>query len=162
MSSYQFIASNKPLPEVENPYEEYLSINDMIKRKMKVSKSLLKGKAINRNEKTVLYYPTEESLDELVLYRDQSPSDYAGEYSNKAFLTGIEWKYTEKRAAQLLDYLKEQLKHNDELEVWDIWLNVRDEAEIKTVKASRLSIADLAFLHWDKGYDKPQCLVINR
>lgn len=162
MSSYQFIASNKPLPEVENPYEEYLSINDMIKRKMKVDKDLLKDHSINRNEKIILYYPTEESFHELVLYKDQGYAHYAKEYSSKRFFTGIQWQYTEKRAEQLVTYLKEQLKTNDELEVWDIWLDDHEEAVVKTVKANQLSITDLAFLHWDKGFEQAQCLVIKK
>lgn len=162
MSSYQFIASNKPLPEVENPYEEYLSINDMIKRKMKVDKDLLKDKSINRNEKIILYYPTEDSINELVLYKDQGYAHYAKEYSTKRFFTTIQWHYTEKRAEQLLEYLKEQLKNNEELEVWDIWLDDQEEAVVKTVKAYRLSISDLAFLYWDQGFEQPQCLVIKK
>ncbi|MEC6748092.1 hypothetical protein VXN63_06015 [Marinilactibacillus sp. XAAS-LB27] len=162
MSSYQFIASDKPLPEVKNPYEEYLSINDMIKRKIKVDKNLLKGNAVNRNEKIVLYYPTEESTNELVLYKDQGYAHYAKEYSTKRFFTAIQWQYTEKRAEQLLGYLKEQLKNNDELEVWDIWLDDHEEAVVRTVKANQLSIADLAFLLWDQGFENPECLIIKK
>lgn len=88
--------------------------------------------------------------------------DYCGyekEYSDKKCFSEIRWGYTEARAKQLVEYLKDQLKHLDEIEIWSIWLDDDESASIRSVPIAELSIQDLEFL---ENFDKPTCIIVKK
>lgn len=85
--------------------------------------------------------------------------NYEREYSDKKCFSELHWSFTEARAKQLVDYLKDQLKHLDEIEIWSIWLDEREVASIRSVNITELSIQDLEFLD---SFDEPTCLVIKK
>ena len=52
------------------------------------------------------------------------------EYSDKKNGVYLEWNYyTEGRAKQLIEYLKNALQNADSVELWRVWLGVSDEFE---------------------------------
>lgn len=85
--------------------------------------------------------------------------EYEKEYSDKKYFSELQWRYTEARAKELIEYLKEQLKDLDEIEIWNIWLDDNGLESIKSVNITELSVQDLEFLN---SSDKPACLIINK
>lgn len=159
MSLFEFIASDKLLDDVKNPYFEYLSLNDAIERNIVVADNIM----TNKDEKIIMLYESPEHPGEISIRKDMFfSSGYAREYSNKKYFSEFFWSYTEIRAKQLIDYLNEQLKSTDEIEIWSIWMDEHKTATIKTVNANELSITDLAFIDTSNGYEKPKCLIIKK
>lgn len=163
MSLFQFLASDKLLEEVKNPYVEFISINEALKRNIEVSDLFMNDTKIDKDEKIILFCDSEEHLEEIEINHDMYySSEYAKEYSKKQYFSELQWRFTEVRAKQLVDYLNEQLKKLDEIEIWSIWLEEHKLASIKSINASELSITDLAFLDTSSGYEKPICLIIKK
>lgn len=87
---------------------------------------------------------------------------YEKDYSNKRYFSNLDWRYTETRAKELIDYLKGQLEILDEIEIWSIWVDDNEAASINSVNINELSIQDLEFLDSANGFDKPKCLIVKR
>lgn len=161
MSVFQFLASDKTLKEVENPYLEYISLNEALKRKMDIPEFIVEDTEIDKDEKNIMVCDSEEHLEELVITQDMYYShEYAKEYSNKQHFFELQWRYTKARAHQLANYLIDQLKNVNEIEVWSIWLDEHESASIRTINIKDLTIADLAFLDMSKGFARPACLIV--
>ena len=163
MSLFQFLASDKSLKEVKNPYIEFISINEAIERNIEIADFIVNNEEIDKDIKTIMICDSEEYLYEIEINKDMYySSEYAKEYSNKQCFSELKWRYTEVRAKQLIDYLKEQLKNSDEVEIWSIWLDEHKSASIKSINFNELRIEDLEFLDISGGYDKPECLIIKK
>lgn len=163
MSLFQFLASDKLLKEVSNPYMVLISINEAIKRNLEVPALILKNNKIDKDEKIILACDSEEHLDKLEIKRDMYYSDeYAQEYSQKPYYAQLQWRFTKSRAAQLYDYLMDQLKKVEEIEIWSIWLDDYAPANVKKVDIKDLKLKDLSVLDCSKGYVGPQCLIITK
>ena len=163
MSSFQFLASHKPLQEVKNPYVEFMSINDAVKRNIALDDFILEDEEIDRDDKIIMICDSEEHLDEIEISDNMYySSEYAKEYSNKLYFSQLQWRYTKTRAKQIIDYLKQQLEDVNEIEIWDIWLDEYEQADIRSVHINELTLDDLRFLDTLSGYEKPTCLIIKR
>ncbi len=163
MSLFQFLASDKLLKEVKNPYVEFISINEALKRNIEVADFIMNDTKIDKDEKIIMFCDSEEHLEAMEINHDMYYSSvYAKKYSKKQYFSELHWCYTEVRAKQLVDYLNEQLKSLDEIEIWSIWLDDHKSASIKSINVNELSITDLAFLDTSNGYEKPKCLIIKK
>jgi uncharacterized protein YpiB (UPF0302 family) len=163
MSIFQFLASDKLLGEVKNPYVKFISINEALTSTIKLASSIVNDTESDRNERDIKVYDSEEHMEEIEINHDMYySSKYAKKYSNKQYFSELHWAYTGKRAKQLVDYLKEQLNNLDEIEVWSIWLDEYKSPSIKSININELSVTDLEFLNTFKGYEKPKCLIIKR
>lgn len=161
MSVFQFLASNKVLDEIENQYVEYISINEAIKGNIEIEGFILNDIKIDRDEKNIMIFDSEDHLEELEIKNNMYySSKYAKEYSNKQYFSQLYGRYTKSRAKQLHDYLANQLKDINEMEIWSIWLDEHKLASIKSININELSIEDLEFLDISKGYEKPKCLLV--
>ncbi|AKL95733.1 hypothetical protein CACET_c22870 [Clostridium aceticum] len=160
MSLFQFLASDILLKEVKNPYIEFISINEALKRDIKLSDFIINDTKLDRDKKSILICDKEEHLDEMEINHDMYySSEYAKEYSSKQYFSELKWRYTELRAKKLIDYLKEQLQISDEIEIWSIWLGEHKSANVESININELNIADLEFLH---DHETPKCLVIKK
>ncbi|MCC5910565.1 MAG: hypothetical protein JJT76_09035 [Clostridiaceae bacterium] len=161
MSSYQFFASNKPLKEVTNPYIKLLSINDMIANNMEIPHLLLKTSK-DRDEKIVLQCDSEEHLDEIEIMNENSiPVGYLKKYTNKKYISSLTWRYTDKRAEELLQYIKEQFRDVDEIELWDTWIDEKiEEPIIRELNIQDLTVQLIKESVGKGYYEKPSCLKI--
>ena len=82
-------------------------------------------------------YPLEINLDNGQIYDGDADDNYfllpfadVREYSDKKNGVYLEWNYyTEGRAKQLIEYLKNALQNADSVELWRVWLGVSDEFE---------------------------------
>lgn len=45
-----------------------------------------------------------------------------GDYTNKKHGVYLEWNYTDGRAEKIVEYIKENLKKTEEVELWHVWL----------------------------------------
>jgi len=163
MSIFQFLASDKLLEEVKNPYVKFISINEALTCNIKLADFIVNDTEIDRNERNIMVCDSEEHMEEIEINRDMYySSEYAEKYSNKQYFSELHWIYTGTRAKQLVDYLKEQLNNLDEIEVWSIWLDEYKSPSIKSININELSITDLEFLNTSNGYEKPKCLIIKR
>lgn len=97
MSYYTYIASDVPLPVVERPDRD-ITIE------------------IDTETGTVFDGDYE---DDFALYPAEGLSDVRTE---KKYAVYLEWNYyTEGRARNIIAYIRENLKHTDEVEMWHIW-----------------------------------------
>jgi hypothetical protein len=163
MSLFQFIASDVILNEAKNPYIEFISIKEAVKRNIKLADDMMNDEDIDKDKKDILFCDSDEHLYEINIFHDMYHSPvYAKEYSNKQHFSELQWHYTEKRAQQLINYLKEELKISDEIEIWSIWIDEHIPASTKSISINELSIKDIEFLNIFNGYDKPKGLIIKK
>ena len=116
MSYFTYIASDYPLPMVERPDREMIIEID--------------------TETGVVFDGDFE--DDFALYPAECLSDVRTE---KKYAVYLEWSYyTEGRANIIIEYIKENLKHTDEVELWHIWSGA---GEIFNVHSKKIPIASL-------------------
>ena len=98
-------------------------------------------------------------------------------YTNKQYGVYLEWNYTDGRANQIIDYIKNVLKYTDTVEFWHVWLiDSYDFEDSPVIFKTSISINDLTienikdindapiFNHPDPRYpDRPSfyCLTIH-
>lgn len=102
MSYFTYIASDYPLPTVERPDRDVTIV-------------------INTETGVV----TDGDFDDdFSLYPAECISDVRTE---KKYAVYLEWSYyTESRARNIIEYIKENLKYTDEVEMWHIWSGAGD------------------------------------
>ncbi|MBV1758645.1 MAG: hypothetical protein KMY55_12500 [Dethiosulfatibacter sp.] len=161
MSLYQFLASDSPLKDVQNPNIEIISLNEMAKRNLVVPEILLNNKNTDPNEKIVLICESEELLHEIEIRKD-NPKGYAHPYTSKKYVSEITFRYTDIRAEQLIKYISENLLISDELEIWSIWLDDLKEGIIETKSQNDLTLEDLKKVLGPGYYEMPRCLKIKK
>ena len=84
-----------------------------------------------------------------------------GDYTNKKHGVYLEWNYTDGRAEQILEYIKENLKKIEEVELWHVWLmdyyEYEDSPVIhkRTISIKEMTIKDIR--EWDNAeiWNKP-------
>lgn len=116
MSYITYIASDYPLPVVERPDRE-------------VSIVLETGRGVVSDG---------DFDDDFALYPGEGLSDVRTE---KKYAVCLEWwRYTEGRAKNIIQYIKENLEHTDEVELWHIWSGA---GEIFNTRTKRIPIDSL-------------------
>ena len=116
MSYYTYIASDVPLPVVERPDRDI---------------------TIEIDTETGVVFDG-DFADDFALYPAEGLSDVRTE---KKYAVYLEWSYyTEGRAKNIIEYIKENLRHTDEVELWRIWSGV---GELFNVHTKRLSVDSL-------------------
>lgn len=116
MSYFTYIASDYPLPTVERPDRELF---------------------IEFDTETGYVFDGDYE-DDFAFYPAEGLSDGRTE---KKYAVYLEWNYyTEGRARNIIEYIKENLKHTDEVELWRIWAGA---GEIFNVHTKNIPIASL-------------------
>lgn len=151
MSALLFIASDRPLPERENPHIQTLSVNEALARGMEVHEFLLRPD-FDRDKPDVILWSDSEILidvdhstvsdngfdDDFAIWTIEDGESLAPAKPCRAY---IEWLIgTEGRAEQVIGYLKEQLENTDEIELWHIW---QDGTKRFAIQTRRIAIDDL-------------------
>lgn len=158
MSEFQFITSTQPLQEVENPYVEFLSINEAIIKGIILPEMLAEDEDLDRDEKILMNVESEEHLDEIEIKRDlYYAEENVAAYSKNPHIVELRWRYSETRAKQLVEYITEHLKTADELEIWKVWVDEQTEPNVQSITLDELTIDALRFLGAD-GFERPECL----
>ncbi|MFN4214144.1 MULTISPECIES: hypothetical protein [unclassified Exiguobacterium] len=162
MSEFQFITSTQPLQEVENPYIEFLSINEAIKKGVILPEMLTGDEDLDRDEKILMNVESEEQLDEIEMKRDlYYDVENVEAYSSKLHVVELRWRYSDSRAEQLVEYITNHLQTADEVEIWKVWVDEQTEPSVKTITRDELTIDSLRFLG-DVGFERPECLRVTK
>ena len=71
------------------------------------------------------------------------------DYTDKKYGVYLEWNYTDGRAEKIVEYIKENLKKTEEVELWHVWLGnyyeYEDSSVIhkRTIKMDEMTIRDI-------------------
>jgi len=138
LSQLTYIASNYPLQEVENPHCKSLSVNEALAMGIEVDDFLLRP-GYNRDEPDVILWSDTEIVidadgggldDDFSIFKLSDETEDV--YTEKKYRAYVEWAIcTKGRCQKLIDYIREQLTHTDEIELWNIWMGNGDRPHIK-------------------------------
>ncbi|MBE6540864.1 MAG: hypothetical protein E7672_00230 [Ruminococcaceae bacterium] len=160
MSVLTYIASNYPLEEIKNPHEKLLSVNEAIRCGIKDIPDFLLDSDFDRDKPGVVLYcdrDIEFDLergkiidggfdDDFSLFSADGMDDV---YTEKKYTVELQWNcFTEGRAERVIEYIRENLRHTDEVEMWHIWMGIGEMPIVrsKTVGISQLKPDDIRVL----------------
>lgn len=144
MSALTYIASNHPLPIIHNPHERMVSVNEAIALGKTNIHDCLLSPDFDRNKPGVMLVSDREvvfnidtgEIDDGALDDDFALLSAEGcdsIYTEKEYAVYLEWNYyTEGRAQRIIDYIKQILRHTDEVEIWRIWMGTHERPLIRT------------------------------
>lgn len=161
MSIFSFIASDRPIPEVENPYFQAFSVNEAFEKGIQVPEVLLKKADLDRNEKVIFILDSEEHLEEIEIFAVRS-SHEAERYTKKAYISEIQWRYTKERGKQLKEYIHKLLEDTNEVELWRTWYDDQAEPIIYRLYESELRLQHIEKVFKDKGFERPEGIIIEK
>jgi len=107
-------------------------------------------------------YPLEINIDNGTIYDGGADDNYfllsfgaVSDYTNKKHAVYLEWNYTDGRAEQILEYIKENLKKTEEIELWHVWLmDYYEYEDSPVIHKRRISIKELTIRdikEWDNA-----------
>lgn len=148
MSSLIYISSDFPLPEVRNPHERSLSVNEALEMGMDVPDYLLKD-GIDRNWKNAIHWSDRDihfNLDHGTVEDGGFDDDFSilpfpQSISTEDIHTGkkhqsiIECIWTTGRANAIISYLRDHLEDAGEAELWHIHMGSGEKPKILRYQA---------------------------
>lgn len=161
MSILSFIASDRPIPEVENPYIQTFSVNEALEKSIEVPKVLLEKVDLDRNKKVILICDSKEHMDELEIFDVKSYHE-AERYTKKTYISEIQWRYTKERGKQLKEYIHQLLEDTNEVELWRTWYDDQAEPIIYRLHESELRLKHIEKVFKDKGFERPEGIMIQK
>lgn len=153
MSKFKFIASNFQLPEVDLTNVKRMTVKEFKELKID-TKGPIPIEELSEDTE-VLYYESEKDMEGLnIILCDKPP--YNLEYHiKKPYVYWLSCDFTEKCAIQLMEYLHQNMKEEQEIEIWSIWFGNKDEIyEVKNkrrVKLSDITEEDLMKINTQDG-----------
>jgi len=144
MSYCTYIASDFPLEPIKNPHDLTLSVNEALAMGITDVPERYLETGFDRDEPDVILYSDRDIEfntdtgevkdgdfeDDFALYPAEGLSDI---YTEKKYAVYLEWcRYTEGRAKKIIEYIKENLKHTDEVEIWHIWMGGYETRNVHT------------------------------
>lgn len=112
----------------------------------------------------ILFDENEYDLDELVISKESSHGDCG--YTSYPFIYDVNFNYSELRAKQFLEYLKENIREGQILELWRVWSGHDDKLNIPYIRYryEELSLNHLIQMYdWQyEKYKEQFCIVIER
>ncbi|MZP30071.1 hypothetical protein GTO91_10170 [Heliobacterium undosum] len=152
MSLYRFIASDNPLPEIDQSGFIRMKVRDL-KKMIPVPRSplpLASWDELDENTE-VLYAESEEDTGGLHISICDNPPFGLERYITKAYVYWLGGRFHSKCVDQLHHYIQTNIREEDRVELWSIWFGDNPEAKLcKTIVLSELTVADLELLrsHW--------------
>jgi len=160
MSVLTYIASDYPLKERPNPHERLVSVNEALALGKTDIHELLLAPDFDRDKPGVILWTDRDVVfdcDKGEVRDGGMDDDFSlcplngGDsiYTEKEYIVTLDWHYfTEGRARMVIDYIRENLKHTDEVEMWHIWMGSGEKPLIRsrTVSVDELKPGDIAAL----------------
>ena len=156
MSHLTYLASDYPLEAVENPHDKLLSVNEALALGVKGIPEDLLAPGFDRDKpEVVLCTDRRVDVDLLGRVTDGGHDDdfcllpfQEGEdvYTQKKHRVALGWhRYTRGRAEKIIEYIKENLRHTDQVEIWRIWMGADETPTIcsLTIPVSKLTHQDI-------------------
>ena len=107
----------------------------------------------------------EEDLGELVIRKvDAVYDENISWYTTKPFIYSVEFRYTEGRAKEFLDYLKKNMIEGYSLELWNIWLDGKKNIKPKYKNYNDISLSDISEVYDfnNENYANHSCIIIEK
>ena len=173
MSLYMFIAADYPMPLVNYRGTKYFKFKSGVKIDVDDEGRIYHyTNASDRNSPDLLIPCCPEEADSIVFDSEESfyeiqiskgsKSYYTEWYTDKNNIYTLDWRYSDKRASELINYFKDNMKVGYEVELWSTWM---DEC-IKPTKyyhdIENLKVEDIDRVFNFLGFDKPKCIVISK
>ena len=156
MSYLTYLASDYPLEEVKNPHDRLLSVNEALALGVKDIPVEFLAPDFDRDKPEVLLC-ADRRVDVDLLGR-VTDGDYdddfcltpfeEGEdvYTQKGYKVALGWhRFTRGRAEKIIEYIRENLRHTDEVELWRIWMGTDETPSIfvTTIPVNKLTPQDI-------------------
>lgn len=147
MSALLYLASDHPLPEIQNPHEHFLSVNEALAMGMEVPAHLL-APGIDRDWQHAIHWSDRTvhiDLDRGTVEDGGYDDDFSivplhpsteDIYTQKHYRAEIECLWTAGRGKAVLAYLRQRLETADEVELWHIWMGCDEPPKILHYEAS--------------------------
>lgn len=148
MSFCSFIATNFEMPEVDKTKAKYMTVKEAIQLAIKPHE-LVPWDTMDSNAQ-ILFVENEDDLNELVITKDIY-YDVSG-YTSYSFIYEVHFRYSELRVKQLLEYLKENMREGQILELGRLWID-DDDHEIH-IPYSRCKYEELSLNHLVPMYNR--------
>ncbi|MEK4426968.1 magnesium transporter [Solibacillus sp. FSL K6-1523] len=162
MSYCSFIATNFEMPEVESRVKS-ITAKEAIELGVKPNE-FVPWENIDPDAQ-ILYAENEDDLNELVVTKD-TYYNVSG-YTSYPFTYEVTFGYSESRLNQLLEYLKENIKEDQIIELWRVWIG-HDNNDLN-IPYSRYSFGELTLDQLLQMYDRNHeqykeeyCIVLER
>jgi hypothetical protein len=172
MSYAIFLASDLPMPEMDNPHKQLLSVNEALAKGYELPNFVLDSDTIDSGESgVILCFDSEENLGEIEIRRTERPYYYPDDYGNPPdtnllYLSSLEWNYTEERAGKLVEYIRKHLESATVLEIWHYWIgcgrDISNGMKKHSVNINELSVAVLGKLFTYDLKEPYDCIVVRR
>ncbi|HAX74060.1 MAG TPA: hypothetical protein DCY20_11095 [Firmicutes bacterium] len=140
MSHLLFIAAPYPLPTLDLSHPVFMSALEA-----KIRGLIPPEFEIDPND-VIEIYEQEDDLDELQIY-DSLEEDNLTYYIQAPHYYEINYRYTDRRAQQLIDYLNKHLKPNSVIYIGSIWLDEYKTPEHLCLTSTELNVSTLAYLN---------------
>lgn len=173
MSSLIYLASDYPLEEVPNPHFKTMSVNEALTFGITDIPEFLLTPGFDRDKPDVILWSDidldagadqDNGFDDdfAIWTLDPSTEDI---YTEKKYRVSLDWRYSRGRAERVIQYVREHLKHTDELEIWHIWMGNGDYPKIRkcTIDLDEFVPDDLKELSETEVFGEPTvhyCFVI--
>ena len=163
MSSFVFIATNYEMPGIDYTSKKYITVKEAIHLGIEPHE-LVPWEKMDPNAQ-VLLVENEEDFHELAITKDYSYN--VADYTSYPFIYEVNFIFTELRTERFLQYLKENMKEGQIVEVWRVWIGHEDD--VLSIPYTRYSYEELSLNHliplfnWNhEKYKLQNCLVIER
>lgn len=146
LSNHIFLASDFQLDDVENPHIKYYSVNEALAKGVVVPELVINVKSIDRNKpNTLLWIDDEENFGEISINAFDNTT-YESNFTHLKYCSNLEWKYSESRAKQLIQYIRKHLEIADKIEIWSVWNGIiENEPTQKTFPVQIENLIPAAF-----------------
>lgn len=173
MSIYMFIATDYPLPFVDYSGTKYFKFKKEVKVDVDDEGTIYHyTNDTDRNspellipccpqEADTIVVESEESLQEIQISMGHKCS-YIEWYTEKNNIYTLDWGYTDKRASELINYIKENMKVGYVLELWSTWMDECKKPTKYFHDIENLKVVDIKKVFNCVGFDKPKCIVISK
>ncbi|MBV7273763.1 hypothetical protein JMF89_09615 [Clostridiaceae bacterium UIB06] len=140
MSTFNFIASDTQLPEVDLTNVKRMTVKEL-KKLNPQARSPVPLDELDENLE-VLYCESEEDMKGLTVSFCNNPPYNLDYHIKKKYVYWLRYDFTEKSTEQLMEYLQKNIKEIQQVEVWAITFGNKDD--IYKVKDKRkIKLLDL-------------------
>jgi len=173
MSLYMFIASDYPMSLVDYSGTKYFKFKEGVKFDVDDEGTIYHyTNDSDRNspdllipccpkEADTIILDSEESLQEIQISKGDK-FDYIKWYTYKTNINTLNWGYSDKRALELINYLKDNMKVGYEVELWSTWMDECKQPTKYYHNIDNLKVVDIEKVFNCFGFDKPECIVISK
>ncbi|MEK6263336.1 MAG: hypothetical protein N2B06_00895 [Clostridium sp.] len=172
MSLYMFIASDYPMLLIDYKKTKYFKFKEGVKFDFDDDGTIYHyTNDSDRNsvdllipccpeEADTIIVDSEESLQELQISKgDKRNCDW---YTDKTNIYTLDWRYSDKRASELINYFKDNMKVGFDVELWSTWMDECKQPTKYYHNIDNLKVVDIEKVFNCVGFDKPECIVISK